>query len=512
MINRPDYERVEKPHTRGKTLGGCSALNYFTWVRGSHGTYDDWQEYGGPGWNWNGCEEYFDKNKPANYHDDSKHFSPRLAKVGRKGPLDVAISDMVPELEPFRHALSNAWVSKGEKLTENIYEGQVNGLVKCMNTIYKGVRSTSAVFLDGKPNITLIAETQTKQLLINDGVAVGAIVVAADGTEFTVKAKREVILSCGVFETPKLLMLSGIGPKKQLETFGINTKVESPHVGQNLLDHPIMPHVFKLKDGYGLDSHLLRAGPMQEAAVQAYQRDHTGPLHSGLLELVGFPRIDKALATSKAYVAAKKKNGNVDPFGPDGQPHFEIDFVPMFCTAFQWHIPVPLQGDYFTIIVDLLRPVSPPGEVRLRSADYKVQPYINLNFFADDLDLVVLREGVRFIDDIVKNGDGMKDLVGEDYPWPMPRASDEAMNKTILERSQTGFHPCGTCRLSQSIEQGVVDGALKVHGVQNLRVIDASIFPIIPDCRIQNVVYMVAEKKKGADLVKKSHPTLFKAV
>ena len=105
-----------------------------------------------------------------------------------------------------------------------------------------------------------------------------------------------------------------------------------------------------------------------------------------------------------------------------------------------------------------------------------------------------MREGVRFVDDIIMNGDGMKDLVGEDYPWPMPRASDEAMKKTILERSQTGFHPCGTNRLSRDIGHGVVDGELKVHGVKGLRVIDASIFPIIPDCRIQNVVYMVAEK------------------
>lgn len=166
----------------------------------------------------------------------------------------------------------------------------------------------------------------------------------------------------------------------------------------------------------------------------------------------------------------------------------------MFCNAFQWHIPTPPQGDYFTVIVNLLRPVSPGGEVRLRSADYTVQPYINLNFFADDLDLIVLREGVRFVDDIIMNGDGMKDLIGEDYPGPMPRASDEAMNKTILERSQTGFHPCGTNRLSRDIGQGVVGGELKFHGVKGVRVIDASVFPIIPDCRIQNVVYMVAEK------------------
>jgi choline dehydrogenase len=164
-------------------------------------------------------------------------------------------------------------------------------------------------------------------------------------------------------------------------------------------------------------------------------------------------------------------------------------------------------GDHLTVIVDLLRPVSKPGEVQLRSADYKIQPYINLNFMENDLDIIALREGVRHIDDILMTGDGMKDLVGPDYPWPMPRASDEAMNQMILERLQTGFHPCGTCRLSKDMGQGVVDPSLRVHGVKGLRVIDASIFPVIPDCRIQNVVYMVGEK--GADMIKADHGELY---
>ena len=137
------------------------------------------------------------------------------------------------------------------------------------------------------------------------------------------------------------------------------------------------------------------------------------------------------------------------------------------------HIPTPPQGDYVTVIVDLLRPVSKPGEVKLRTASYTDQPHINLNFFGSDLDLIAMREGVRFVDDIIMNGDGMIDLIGTDYPWPMPRASDEAMNQMVLECSQTGFHPCGTCRLSKDIEQGVVDSHLRVHGVEGLRVIGA---------------------------------------
>lgn len=401
---------------------------------------------------------------------------------------------MIPELEPFRQALSEAWVSKGEELTDNIYEGRQRGLVKCMNTIYKGVRSTSVCFLDNKPNITIIANTKVKKLLIKDGTAYGAEALDEAGSTFTITAKKEVILSAGVFHSPQILMLSGIGPKDQLNEFNIPVQLESKHVGQNLLDHPIMPHVFELKEGFGLDAHLLRAGPEREAAVRAYTRDHSGPLHSGLLELVGFPRIDDRLNANRAYVKAKEANGGLDPFGPDGQPHFEIDFVPVFADAFQWHIATPQSGDHLTVIVDLLRPVSKPGEVKIVSADHNVQPYINLNFMENDLDLLAMREGVRRIDDILLNGKGMKDIIGKDYPWPMPRSSDEAMNRAILERLQTGFHPCGTNRLSKDINQGVVDPHLRVHGIKNLRVIDASVFPIIPDCRIQNVVYMIAER------------------
>jgi choline dehydrogenase len=104
-----------------------------------------------------------------------------------------------------------------------------------------------------------------------------------------------------------MLMLSGIGPKAQLSQFGIKCKVDSPHVGQNLRGHPIMPHVFKIKDGVGLDGHLLRSGYMKEAAVRAYQRDHKGPLHSGLLELVGFPGIDKRLEANPQYADLKRQ-------------------------------------------------------------------------------------------------------------------------------------------------------------------------------------------------------------
>ena len=228
---------------------------------------------------------------------------------------------------------------------------------------------------------------------------------------------------------------------------------------------------------------------------------------SGLLELMGFPRIDSYLEKDPKYVKAKEANGGKDPFCPLGQPHFELDFVCMFGSAFQWHFPVPKKGQHTCVVVDLVRPISDPGEVTLNSTDPLVQPNINLNCFANDLDIIAMREGIRFSYDVLKNGDGFKDIVVSEYPWEMPLDDDEEMNKAVLERCQTAFHPCGTARLSKTIQQGVVDPKLKVHGIKHLRLIDASVMPIIPDCRIQNSVYMVAEK--GADAIKCDHKDLY---
>ncbi|KAI5859366.1 putative GMC oxidoreductase [Durotheca rogersii] len=508
MIDRPEYTRVEKPNTRGKTLGGSSCLNYYTWIPGSAATFDDWAPYGGDDWNWENCREYL--YKPATYHDDKNLFSKELGYIGAGGPIPISHSDLVPELQGFRDALTKAWLSKGEELTDDVHNGTMSGLWKCTNSIYNGKRSSSWLYLEGKPNVTVLSQTHSKRLLIDADTkkCVGVEVIVPSGETRSFRAKYETIVSSGVFESPKLLMLSGIGPAAELAKFGITVVVDSPHVGENLLDHPILPHVFRLADGNGLDRHLLRAGLERDAAVSAYRWKNEGPYTSGLLELVGLPRIDERLMRYPAYVAAREANGGLDPFGPGGQPHFEIDFVPMFADAFQWHIPTPAGGgDYLTVIVDLLRPRSRSGTVRLAGADPLAPPAVNLNFFADELDVLALREGIRWVDELLTTGDGARDIVREDYPWPMPRASDAAMDRLILERSQTGFHPCGSARMAPAIEQGAVDGRLRVFGVANLRLIDASVIPVIPDCRIQNAVYMVAEK--GADMIKADYPELY---
>ncbi|KAK6544669.1 hypothetical protein TWF694_001357 [Orbilia ellipsospora] len=508
VVKRPDYERIEKPNTRGKALGGSSSLNYFTWIPGCKPTFDYMEEFGGKEWTWNNLLPYL--RKSATYRDDEGLYDPELKKIGTGGPLNISHAELLPELAPFREALTKAWLSQGGTLTENIYDGEMIGLTHCVDSIYHGRRNGSFLFVpDEKKNITILAETHSKKLIIDRAskTAKGVTVMDRDGKEFSFYADREVILSQGVYESPKLLMLSGIGPKSHLKKFGIDVILNSEHVGQNLIDHPAVPFVLRVKDDICMDNYLLRDTHKNATAKASYAQDHSGPVGSGLLEMVGFPRIDKYLETDVEYRARKASNGGKDPFCPDGQPHFELDFVGMFGSAFQWHYPLPKQGSHVSVVVDLVRPISPPGEVTLQSADPFAQPNINLNFFADNLDIIGMREGIKFTYDVLTKGEAFKDLVVAEYPWEMPLEDDEAMNHAVLDRCQTAFHPIGTNRLSLNIEQGVVDPELKVHGIKNLRVIDASVIPVMPDCRIQNSVYMVGEK--GADAIKATHKDLY---
>ncbi|KAJ6022297.1 Glucose-methanol-choline oxidoreductase [Penicillium herquei] len=505
FVDTQSYRRVETPNTRGKILGGSSSLNCFTWVPGSKETFDSWAEYGGDDWTWESCKGYF--TKATRYHDVDQKHDPAFSRLGRDGPLNISHADLLPETAAFRKALIKAWESKGMQLTRDVYSGKMEGLTHCVTTIHNGVRSESSVFIASKSNVDVMACTIAKKINFEETTAVSVTVMNKDGSESTFKAKKEIILSGGVFETPKLLLLSGIGPRTELAHHAIDPVVILENVGENLMDHPVLPNVFRLKDGMGLDRILHQYGPLQNDAKAQYDENKTGPLASGILELITFCRIDHQLEGYKEYRDAKEVNGGTDPYGPEGQPHFEIDFMPIFSPPFQRDFSVPEEEDWMTVIVNLVRPQSKNGFVRLTSLDPHEQPEINPNYFSNELDILALREGVRFIDDVLMTSDGMKDIIHEDYPWPIQRTSDREMDSMILDRAQTGFNPCGTARLSRNVEQDVVDPELPVHGVRNLRVIDASIIPVIPDCRIQNAVYMIGEK--GADFIKSSYPSLF---
>lgn len=225
---------------------------------------------------------------------------------------------------PLTEALREGWKSRGYATTSDIFSGSVEGFCHVVHMIYNGVRCASTCFLEGKPNITVQTERMVTKVNIENNTAVSIEVQGPDGLE-TYRARHEVIICCGVFETPKLLMLSGIGPQKELESPSVDRLVHSPHVGRNLQDHPIVPHVFHVKDGYGLD-HVVRPSPEQYKALTEYRKSRQGPLGCGFLETSAFKRLDGRLSTCKEWQERKEELG-YDPLGPDGQPHLEFDFL-----------------------------------------------------------------------------------------------------------------------------------------------------------------------------------------
>ncbi|KAF8583555.1 GMC oxidoreductase [Ramaria rubella] len=503
LIDLPDFKRVEDAVTRGKVLGGSSSLNYYSWHRGSAALYDEWQAYGGPTWNWTACKQYFSKPTTIVQKTNVSLLPINTSDIGTSGPVKLKAVDPVP----LGDALVKAWKSRGLPTTSDIFNGHPNGLTHLLATVVDGERNSSVRFIETRHNITVLTQSKVARVIIEKGagaqdgnIAKGVEIVG--GT--VVHAKHEVIVSSGVFESPHVLMLSGIGVPQELEAHGIACKVDSPQVGKNLMERVIFPQVFRLKEGSSLDTQL-RPGPQFDAAVREYEQQRTGTLASPLLEFSAWTRIDERLSKSPEYVNLKQKLGK-DPLGSATQPHFEFDFVPAFFHPFQPHVPIPTSGDYMTIVTGILRPLS-RGNVGLRSSQPTEQPEINLNFFAEEVDLVAVREAGRFVREIVEHGEGMRDYVIEPYPADLRDldGDNEAAKKLIFKRCSTGYHPCGTCRIGteSGTHQGVVDERLRVRGVANLRVIDASVIPIIPDCRIQAPVYMVAEK--GAAIVREDY-------
>jgi choline dehydrogenase len=236
-----------------------------------------WEEYGGKEWTWEPLVPYL--RKSVTYHDDAGLFPKELKKIGAGGPIPIAHADLMPEMGHFRELLTKAWKSTGEPVSENIFDGEMRGLVHSVNTIYKGRRSGSFLAAAGKQNITILPEVISKRLIIDnaDRAVKGVTVITGSGKELSYYATRKVIVSQGVFETPKLLMLSGIGPAAELAKHNIPPVVDYPHVGQHLLDHPGVPFALRVKDNYSMDSHVLRKGPLRSQVLSAYSKGHTVP-------------------------------------------------------------------------------------------------------------------------------------------------------------------------------------------------------------------------------------------
>lgn len=471
------YDSEPEPHLngrrieamRGKVLGGSSSINVMAFTRGDPGDYDRWAAGGAKGWAYKDILPYF--RRIETWEGGSSE------RRGGDGPMGV-------EWAKTKDPLFDAWIeaakAAGYTHTED-YNGETHeGWGRSQYSIRYGRRSSSAnAYLrpaKGRKNLHIVTNAQATRILF-DGAKATGIEYARGGNLERANASSEVILSSGTFNTPQLLMLSGIGPAAHLREMHIKTLVDLP-VGDNLQDH---------------------------IAVQMmYTRPNAGPFRKSM-------RFDRmAMGMIFAYLFGK----GVATVVPGGLHAFiktdpelpvpDIEFM-FRGTSLGAHLWFPgyrkAYLDGFGIRPTLLHPRS-TGQVRLGSNDPKAKPRIFLNLLSDPEDLPVLREGVRRAREVA-NQEPLRFIRGQEKIPGVATESDNAIDAWIRQAAQTAHHPAGTCAMGDK-DTNVLDPNLRVRGVENLRVVDASAMPDMVSAHINACVLMIAEK--AADMILGKEP------
>ena len=453
------------PVPRGKLVGGSSAINGLVWVRGQPLDYNTWAQMGARGWSWNDVAPVFTKIESYEGGPDNGR--------GTDGPLKVTV---VPDQNPLYDALFKAGEQAGFKINPDYNSEDQEGICKTQTSIHKGVRmSVARCYLKPamkRPNLRVIADAPTRRIVLEGKRCVG-IVYEKHGRQTEVRAAREVILSAGAVATPQLLELSGIGRPEILKEFGIEVKHALLAVGENLRDHinaRIIWHVKVPEVSYNTRARGI--GAVKEALRYAATR-------GGFLSLPSAPML--------AFLKTQKEMET-----PDVQMHI----VPYSVKDPKKRILQEFPS--MTISVYQLRPES-LGSIHIRSADPDAQPKIVFNFLTDQRDQRAMVDGFNVIRKIAAQP-ALEPYRGDEFsPGKDVRTDDEILHY-IRNNSQTAYHPIGTCRMGPAGPNTVVDEKLKVHGIEGLRIADASIFPTMPSGNTNAPSIMVGEK--AAQIIK----------
>ncbi|MDQ4107276.1 MAG: GMC family oxidoreductase N-terminal domain-containing protein [Actinomycetota bacterium] len=432
---------------RGKVLGGCSAINAMMHVRGNRRDFDGWAQLGNQGWSYEEVLPYFKKSET--YH------GPMSPYHGDNGPISV-IDCRKPS--PVLHAFVDAAAALGLTEKYNDFNGATQeagaGFYQSTRTP-DGVRVTAAsAFVKpvlGRENLQLLSQVRATRLLIENGRVVGVEYTGPDGLQ-TIRAEREVAVCCGAFETPKLLMLSGLGPAEQLTAHDIPVVQDLPGVGGNLHDHLLL--------GIGFQS--LVDLPAPELAAEA-----------GLFTWTG-TRPDQKSPDLQYF------------FGPVLQPVLRA-FAPDLMTS----------NRAFTFTPILNQPVS-RGTVTLASGDPTALARVDPQYLTRDEDLAVMEFGIRYARELVHTS-AFDELRGQEIAPGEAVTSSSELRDYIRGYAGTVWHPVGTCRMGRDPE-AVVDDQLRVHGVEGLRIVDASVMPEVVNSNPNAAVMMIAEK--AAELIR----------
>ncbi len=447
---------------RGKVVGGSSSINSMVYMRGHPLDYDRWEtECGLPGWSYADCLPYFRAGETSDRGGD--------AWRGGSGPLGVTKGG---DGNPLYGAFVEAGAQAGQGQSDDLNGYRPEGMAFYDATKKNGKRCSAAVAhlrpALARPNLVLLTRAMVQRIAINGNRATG-LSFAHRGETHYVEAGREIILSGGAVNSPQTLMLSGIGPADHLRAHGIDPVLDLPGVGQNLMDHPTVMVKYACREPVTI--HDL-ARPMKKLAAGArWMIDHGGPAASNIWEAGGLIR------------------GNADVPYPNLQYHFG---------------PVGVQYDgqkisleqAFQTHIDQLRPTS-RGEILLKSARPGYKPALHFNYLATDHDRRELVEGVRKAREVFAEAAFDRYRGAEMWPGPDVRTDAEIL-AAIRAGTETDYHPCGTCRMGPGPD-AVVDGEMRVHGIEGLRVVDASVMPQIISANLNAPVQMIAAR--AADFI-----------
>lgn len=453
---------------RGKTLGGCSSTNAMIYIRGNQLDYDKWAALGNEGWSYEEVLPYFKRSEDNQQFQDKYH--------GKGGELYVS------QVED-KTVLADAFVKAHQELGY-VYNEDVNGEIQdgvtiAQFTIKNGKRwSTAQAFLRpilSRPNLTVLTNAQVSKILIENKKTTGIEYLDKKGKKNIIKSNKEVILSAGAFNSPQLLMLSGIGDENELKKQGIAVEHHLPGVGKNLQDH-LFFHISCLATQKVSYNNAETIGNLLK-----YLFTKRGPFSTSPLETCSFVRTEDGLE----------------------QPDLQLHFVPAhfgdssYDPKFDMYDPKTMpKTEGYTILPTLLKPKS-RGYVGLKSSNPLDAPVIQPNFCTDEYDRNLLMKAFKFAKKI-HQAEAFKPYFKEMH-YPLKSDTDEEVWYHIQKTVETVYHPVGTCKMGNDT-MAVVDSELKVHGIEGLRVADASIMPEIVSGNTNAPSIMIGEK--ASDLIK----------
>ena len=442
---------------RGKVLGGSSSINGMVYIRGQHEDFDHWRQLGNPGWSAADVLPYFKRAEHQTRGQDDWH--------GTDGPLSVSDAS-------YKHPICDAFVNAAMELgfphNEDFNGERQEGVGYQQTTTRNGKRCSTAVgYLHPvmkRPNLRVITRALTERVLFEGKRAVG-IAFRENGVPKTVRARREVILSGGAIGSPHILLLSGVGPAAHLAEQGVAVVHDLPGVGQCLQDHYSAAVKLRCKERITFNDVMMN--PLKQLAVgMRYLVFHDGPLTMAAGPTALFARTRPELATPDVKIS-------ISPFSSDN----------------------PAAGLHkfsgFTVIVYQLRPDS-RGEIRLKSLDAAASPSIVPRYLSDQNDQRTVVDGLKLIRRILATKHFERFIESEFRPGEDVRTDEELLNYA-RQFGSTVFHPTSTCRMGND-PMAVVDPELRVHGIEGLRVVDASIMPTVASGNTNAATIMIGEK------------------